>query len=342
MKQKLLFFSFIAFSLCHAYGQNSLELNQAKKSTDSGWILEADIDVTKDYRFTVWIKSNAPLPHTTFFGCSGTSIGAIEALNPNVVGVPYFFADQLPMTEKWYLLVGYVHRNTHQNTTSQGGLYDPATGEKVVSLTDFKFGNTPETTLRGFLYSDASNQFFDTPQLEIVDENTPALASRFAEKQIRSFSFTYDEAGNQTIRKAPDDTVDKPAVDQQMPEGIIAIPDKAETDEAEDADDVADISQGESPDEEASEDPHAEASKASVQTYPNPTTGVLTISLPESNTSNIAEIIVSEMSGKGMPTPYTQQEQNAQIDLSNYPKGIYFVTLLLENGARIQKKIIKR
>ena len=51
---------------------------------------------------------------------------------------PYFWSGTLT-TGKWYLVVGFVYPSNIGTTaqTSRGGVYDGATGEKIVNGTDY-------------------------------------------------------------------------------------------------------------------------------------------------------------------------------------------------------------
>lgn len=78
---------------------------------------------------------------------------------------------------------------------------------------------------------------------------------------------------------------------------------------------------------------------ADVNVYPNPTTGLVTLQLPNSEEEILFEVFtVYSQLVSALKT--TILEGKAQIDLSNYPAGIYFVRIHLDKT--ITLKIIKK
>jgi Secretion system C-terminal sorting domain len=71
-----------------------------------------------------------------------------------------------------------------------------------------------------------------------------------------------------------------------------------------------------------------------IKIYPNPTTGIFTISIKED-----ASVKMYDMFGKLI---YTSKANigESKIDISNYPSGIYLIQVETENGS-VTKKIIK-
>ncbi|MBU3923417.1 MAG: hypothetical protein KJ592_00710, partial [Nanoarchaeota archaeon] len=143
---------------------------------DGGWNGGGiSIDSTKSYRSTVWIKKTGSNGGSTYFGCHGSSTNNLNGVaNTN----PYFWAGDLPMLDRWYLLVGYIHGSGDSSTTSYGGIYDGVTGEKVISMTDYK--NKPGATTqvhRTYLYYDTTitdRQYFWSPTfVEVSDFDLP-------------------------------------------------------------------------------------------------------------------------------------------------------------------------
>ncbi len=78
--------------------------------------------------------------------------------------------------------------------------------------------------------------------------------------------------------------------------------------------------------------------QASVSLYPNPATDYAYLKIPEELIN--AEVHMLNQSGQlvGM---FRVEQQNHQIDLSDYSTGIYYISLLNKNH-RIVKKLIKR
>jgi Secretion system C-terminal sorting domain len=71
-----------------------------------------------------------------------------------------------------------------------------------------------------------------------------------------------------------------------------------------------------------------------IKIYPNPTTGIFTISIKED-----ASVKMYDMFGKLIYTSKTNIGES-KIDISNYPSGIYLLQVETENGS-VTKKIIK-
>jgi hypothetical protein len=81
------------------------------------------------------------------------------------------------------------------------------------------------------------------------------------------------------------------------------------------------------------------AIKNSFNVYPNPTNGQVNIDFGTLNLSN-AEISVMDISGK-MVERFRVSNQITQIDLSHIKSGIYFITLMSNDGV-ITQKVIKQ
>jgi hypothetical protein len=83
------------------------------------------------------------------------------------------------------------------------------------------------------------------------------------------------------------------------------------------------------------DDAISEAEKISI--YPNPTDGVLNISISNGSIDNI---VVSDITGKVLVEKTVNADQ-AEIDLSSYNKGIYIVKVVTENDSYIEKVVLK-
>ncbi len=153
----------------------------ASSNADGGWnTAHYNIDHTKTYRLVVWLKKTNSNSGTSYFGFHSYdrghhSLGLNNRLNTN----PYFWYGDLPQLNKWYLLVGYVHGSNYDTTINYGGIYDGATGQKVRTITDYKF--SPSATKlrhRAYLYYDTNTsdrQYFYAPRMELVDQNEPTI-----------------------------------------------------------------------------------------------------------------------------------------------------------------------
>jgi FlaG/FlaF family flagellin (archaellin) len=146
-------------------------------NADGGWDYnnKIPIDHTKAYRSTVWIKKTGSTDGNTYFGCSQSNTSNLDGSdNSN----PYFRSLDLPELGKWYLFVGYIHGSGDPSMTSYGGIYDGETGEKVLSMTDYKnkLGATVQDH-RTYLYYDVTvtdRQYFWNPTFtEVSDYELP-------------------------------------------------------------------------------------------------------------------------------------------------------------------------
>ena len=148
-------------------------------NADGGWNTTTfDIDHTKTYRSSVWIKKTGTTAGTTYIGChggGGNTITLAGATNTN----PYFWSGDLPVIDRWYLLVGYIHGSGDASTTSYGGIYDGTTGAKVLNMTDYKLPTTAtQQRQRTYLYynSNSTNrQYWWDPRFEEVNGKEPSI-----------------------------------------------------------------------------------------------------------------------------------------------------------------------
>ena len=104
-----------------------------------------NIDPTKTYRVTTWLKKTGTADGTSYFGLhsrSGTT-QSTQYFGGNVTSNPYFWSGDLPEFDKWYLLVGYIHPNSYTGGY-QGAMYEGDTGEVVANFIDYKF--SPDAT----------------------------------------------------------------------------------------------------------------------------------------------------------------------------------------------------
>ena len=112
---------------------------------DGGWVSSIIIDPSKTYRCTVWMKkTNSNDGHTSFGVQAKENSGnwALSSLQDVTLTYASFHNGGMPALDNWYLFVGYIHDNTFTGTTSIGGVYDGATGTKILDLTDKKFQST--------------------------------------------------------------------------------------------------------------------------------------------------------------------------------------------------------
>lgn len=77
----------------------------------------------------------------------------------------------------------------------------------------------------------------------------------------------------------------------------------------------------------------SEIKKITVGVYPNPTNGILNIKTD----SKIITVNVTNIVGQRLKIQYS----NHQINMQGLPNGVYIVELVLKNGQKISKKVIK-
>ncbi|WP_435624306.1 DUF6443 domain-containing protein [Flagellimonas sp.] len=153
--------------------------NDQSSNSDGGWnTVSINVDKTKTYRYTVWVRRNHGQEGQTYHGTQH-----VNNLSGSANGDPYFWNGDLPQLDTWYLLVGIIHPHTH-GTTGSGvsGVYD-LQGNKVDNGTDFKWrSDTTTSYFRSYLdYCTDVNvrQYFHAPVLEVVDGNELPLQKFF-------------------------------------------------------------------------------------------------------------------------------------------------------------------
>lgn len=76
---------------------------------------------------------------------------------------------------------------------------------------------------------------------------------------------------------------------------------------------------------------------SNIVVYPNPTNGVLTISIP---TEGLKIISLVDITGR-IILVNEEQTTVSKVDLSSFSKGVYYLSVKTENGFNVTKKIIK-
>ena len=152
----------------------------AGSGADGGWnTTYQDIDHTKMYRMSVWIKKTNSNDGTTYFGPREEGGDLARITNGSTTNNPYFFSSDLPSLNKWYLLVSYVHGSGDNSTVELGRIYDGETGEAVLNIRDYKFQtSTLRLRHRAYLYYDTNTsdrQYFYAPRIDEVNGNEPTI-----------------------------------------------------------------------------------------------------------------------------------------------------------------------
>ena len=81
-----------------------------------------------------------------------------------------------------------------------------------------------------------------------------------------------------------------------------------------------------------------ESNGSSIVVYPNPTSGMVTITL--GSMSKSVEVTVTELNGKLVKSEKYSNSKNVRMDISNLSDGMYFVTVKADNELK-QVKIVK-
>ena len=294
----------------------------AQSGADGGWnSIYYTINNTKTHRFSVWIKKTNSNDGKTYFGCR--SINNILRLNGTVENNPYFWAGDLPKLNRWYLVVGYVHKHTYNLTLNLGRIYDGVTGEAVKTITDFKFNDTAtKVQHRSYLYYDTNTedrQYFYAPRIDELSGCEPSINELLKVNNDSKLIFSFDTSGNQTQRfycSAPEYC--SPVASRKQEVNAYTFEEEIGLDEAPDV-----ITQ--------------------LKIYPNPTSGMVTIQIENTLLDNleciklytINSVLLKDIDLKGA-------KNKLALDLSGHPSGLYFVHIHLKDGTSMTKKIIKK
>ena len=302
----------------------------ASSNADGGWNSGWPVALgTRSYRFSVWIKKTNSNDGSTYFGFNANSSGSLR-LNGTYHSNPYFMAGDLPKLNRWYLLVGYVHKSSHTGTTNTGGIYDGTTGEKVRTITDYKLKNTV-TALRhrSYLYYDTNildRQYFYAPRIDEITGNEPTLHELLKINDDSKLILSYDIAGNQTQNFYCGDP------------SFCSLPAARKQEKAAHGTATKETISS----KEQEKDPHEEIDATNlIQVYPNPTSGFVTLRLENTLLKNIHSIKLYN-SNSVLVKSINPKNKNIQLDLSNMASGIYFIHIHVKEGKSITKKIIKK
>jgi hypothetical protein len=74
-----------------------------------------------------------------------------------------------------------------------------------------------------------------------------------------------------------------------------------------------------------------------ISVYPNPSTGKFTLS----SDNNLSGIEVFNMSGKRIYSDFILAKASKEVDLSKYPKGIYFIKVYKGTKSYNRKVVIQ-
>lgn len=176
--------------------------NDAANNADGGWNTDYfSISKTNKYRYTTWVKRTGGTSGRAYHGTQ-----AVDDLNGQAVGNPYFWNGILPKLNTWYLMVGIIHPYDYMgNDTGESGVYDMQ-GNKVLDGKEFKWKSTStQTRLRNYLYYSTDvnvAQYFWSPKFEVVTSNLEDYIDKATGGDIVTH-FEYDELGRSTRSYLP-------------------------------------------------------------------------------------------------------------------------------------------
>ena len=73
--------------------------------------------------------------------------------------------------------------------------------------------------------------------------------------------------------------------------------------------------------------------------YPNPTQGLLYLSWKETMGQKLQTVTLLDLSGRSVSIPFQQQGSSAQLQLAQWPSGLYFIQFGFEDNTKITKRI---
>ncbi|MEP1490170.1 MAG: fibronectin type III domain-containing protein [Algibacter sp.] len=158
-------------------------IHTSGNSGAGGWTTDLiDIDHTKTYRFTVWLKKTNSFDGLTYYRARAKDASgnmAVNYLSGASNSNPYFKTTDPPTLDEWYLFVGYMHHSSYTNTSSIGGVYNGSTGVKMLDCTDYKFQSTAtqieQTIWLEANYNALDRQFYYGPTMYEVDGSEPSI-----------------------------------------------------------------------------------------------------------------------------------------------------------------------
>ena len=303
-------------------------INDASSHADGGWNtgwISSGVNHNTTYRYSVWIKKTNSNDGSTYFGFNANSSGSLR-LNGTYNGNPYFWSGDLPKLNRWYLLVGYVHKSSHTGTSNTGGIYDGTTGEKIRTITDYKLKNTvTRIRHRSYLYYDPNTldrQYFYEPRIDPIIGNEPTIQELLKINTDSKLIISYDLAGNQIQNfYCGDPSYCSPPAARKQKEKEEHVSSTTDDENAEEVEGVT-------------------LNNHDVHIYPNPTSGFVTLRLENIPLKNIHSIKLYNTNS--VLVKNTNPKNNTiRLDLSSLASGVYFVHIHVNEGKSITKKVIK-
>lgn len=143
----------------------------ATSNADGGWNSDKiDMDNTKTYRYSVWVKRTGSQNGSTYHGVRDNISNLSGSANTN----PYFWSGDLPQLNTWYLMVGIVHPYNYAGPdTGVSGVYD-INGNRVIDGKEYKWSanSSSKSYFRSYLYyttNTSVRQYFWSPLVQQVN-----------------------------------------------------------------------------------------------------------------------------------------------------------------------------
>jgi RHS repeat-associated protein len=183
------------------FGQTSILWkcgSDADNDADGGWETPIAVDKNVAYHYAVWVKRTGSHNGYAYHGIQNI-VNLDGTVNPN----PYFWYGNLPLVDKWYLMIGMIYPASYSGSGSGiSGVYDTA-GNKIMNGTDFKWGaSTVMTYFRSYLYYSTdvnTNQYFYAPNVQKIDGSEASISGLISGSQSPDIvkNIGYDAFGRQ-------------------------------------------------------------------------------------------------------------------------------------------------
>ena len=251
----------------------------------------------------------------------------LTTLEGNIDNNPLSFSYTIVDLDEWFLAVAYIRPSTYVGEESKGRLYNTS-GEETGILKDYKFkDNATACMIRALLFYDTTvnnNQFLYAPRLEPINGLEPSIEELLSLETPKIITFFYDTAGNQKLRKTPYTN---------------SLSGKRTTERLSELYTDSDVF---FEDNQLSLNDDIEQFKNTVVVSPNPTSSFLNFYWNQKYIDLVVAVTMSDISGKSVPIKYTQGQNIAEANLTQYPSGIYLVSFKLSDGKRLDTKIIRQ
>lgn len=157
--------------------------NTTTSNSDGGFnSSHVPVDITKHYRFSIWLKRDVAGNGAWYVGTNGGT-KTVTDMSGTDVGNPYFQSSyDLPNGEDWFLVVAYVFADGTTVGTqpyNDAGIYD-SDGNYLMGVDNYKMqAGLTSLRIRSYLYYSTDPetvQFFYRPRIDEMGANEPSFA----------------------------------------------------------------------------------------------------------------------------------------------------------------------